>query len=131
MREPAAKPVRRRAERRGRRSENIAAALLMCKFYRILGRRLRSRLGEIDLIARSPGGELCFIEVKARPAFALAAEAVLPRQQARIVRAAEQFVATRPWLAKSPIRFDIVTVSPKSWPKHIRGAWRPDDPGLR
>jgi putative endonuclease len=123
-------PRRRNAERRGRRSETIAALLLTFKFYRILGRRLRTHLGEIDLIARAPSGAICFIEVKARAEFALAAESVLPRQRARIARAAQTFLAARPWLAKAPVRFDIVTVSPRAWPRHIRGAWRPDDVGL-
>jgi len=122
-----ASPKRKSAERRGRRSETIAALFLMCKFYRILGRRMRSRLGEIDLIALSPAGAICFIEVKARQNGGLAAEAVLPRQRARIVRAAQQYIALRPRLAEAPIRFDIVTVAPRALPRHIRGAWRPDD----
>lgn len=121
---------RRRAERRGRRSETIAAALLTLKFYRILGRRVRTHLGEIDLVARAPSGTICFVEVKARPDFASATESVHPRQQMRIARAAQNFVAARPWLANAPVRFDIVTVSPRSWPRHIRGAWRSDDLGL-
>ena len=39
------------AEKRGRRSETFAALLLMLKGYRILGRRVRTHAGEIDLIA--------------------------------------------------------------------------------
>src|SRR5215472_4227911 len=115
--------ARRRAERRGRRGETIAAFLLTLKFYRILERRVRTHLGEIDLVARSPSGAICFIEVKARPDFAMATESVIPRQQRRIARAAQSFLAQRPWLANAPVRFDIVTVSPGSWPRHIRGAW--------
>jgi len=123
-------PRRRNAERRGRRSETIAALLLSCKFYRILGMRQRTRLGEIDIVARAPSGTICFIEVKARADFVQAAESVLPRQRARIARAAETFLAARPWLVNAPVRFDIVTISPRTWPRHIRDAWRPDDVGL-
>lgn len=123
-------PSRRSAERRGRRSETIASLYLMLKFYRILERRHRNRQGEIDLVAKSPSGIVCFIEVKARESADLAALSVSPRQQARIARAARQFLATRPRLAQAPIRFDIVAVSPKAWPRHIRGAWRLDDVGL-
>jgi putative endonuclease len=108
----------------------MAALLLTLKFYRILGRRVRTQLGEIDLVAKAPSGAICFVEVKARPDFAMATESVLPRQQKRIARAAQSFLAARPWLANAPVRFDIVTVSPGSWPRHIRGAWRPDDVGL-
>ncbi|HEY4944087.1 MAG TPA: YraN family protein [Rhizomicrobium sp.] len=117
-------PARRlAAEKRGRSSETLAALLLQLKGYRILGRRVRTRAGEIDLVARSPRGVLCFVEVKAR---ALARDAVLsvaPRQQARIARAASLFVAGKPALAQAPMRFDIVTVAPL--PRHIRDAWRP------
>lgn len=115
---------RRAAERRGRRSETWAALLLMAKGYRILGRRVRTHAGEIDLVARAPSGVICFVEVKARSTPASAAEALGVRQQARIVRAAELFLAKRPGLASNGMRFDTVMVAP--WPKHIRDAWRPD-----
>lgn len=122
-------PLRRSAERRGRTSEIIAAWYLRAKLYRILERRVRTHVGEIDLIARSPRGILCFIEVKARAEAALAREAVLPRQWKRIARAAELFVAARPRLAEMPVRFDIVTVCPRALPQHLRDAWRPGDAG--
>ena len=114
---------RKRAEKRGRSSETLAALLLQLKGYRILGRRVRTRAGEIDLVARSPRGILCFIEVKARARARDAAESVAPRQQARIARAATLFVAGKSQLARAPMRFDIVTVAP--FPRHIRDAWRP------
>jgi len=113
----------RAAERRGRRSETWAALLLMAKGYRILGRRVRTHAGEIDLVARAPSGVICFVEVKARETEVSAAEALSARQQARIARAAELFLAGRPGLAATGMRFDTVTVAP--WPKHIRDAWRP------
>jgi putative endonuclease len=91
-----------------------------------LGQRVRTRAGEIDLIARSPGGLVCFVEVKARRGEALAAEALGPRQQARIVRAAALYLASRPGLAAKGARFDVVTVTPGAFPRHIRDAWRPD-----
>jgi putative endonuclease len=124
-----AKPSRERrqaAERRGRRSETLAALLLILKGYRILGRRVRTHAGEIDLIARAPSGVVCFIEVKARGAHDLAAEALGPRQQARIARAAELYLARMPGLDANGMRFDTVMLAPRSWPKHIRDAWRPE-----
>ena len=116
---------RQRAERQGRSSETWAALLLRLKGYRILGRRVRTHAGEIDLIARSPRGILCFIEVKARPDARAAIESVAPRQRARIERAAMLFVAGKPQLASALRRFDIVTVSPRALPRHIPDAWRP------
>jgi putative endonuclease len=117
---------RRDAERRGRRSETWAALVLVLKGYRILGRRVRTHAGEIDLVARSPSGVICFVEVKARAQADVAAEALGKRQQARIARAAELFVAHRPGLAAKGMRFDTVMVAPGYWPRHIRDAWRPE-----
>lgn len=122
-------PLRKAAEKRGRRSEAFAELLLRLKLYRILGRRVRTRAGEIDLVARSPTGIICFIEVKARSHHGLAEESVLPRQQNRIARAASLYLAARPSLGTAPVRFDIVTVTPRALPRHMRDAWRPDDVG--
>jgi putative endonuclease len=116
-------PSRQAAESRGRSSETLAAWLLRLKFYRILGRRVRTHAGEVDLIARSPSGVLCFIEVKARADDRVALESVGPRQRARIERAASLYVAGKPNVARKGTRFDIVTVAP--FPRHIRDAWRP------
>ena len=115
------------AEKRGRRGETVAAVLLRLKGYRILGRRVRTHAGEIDLIARAPTGLVCFVEVKARADTVAAADALGPRQQARIARAAELFLANRPELAAKGARFDVVTVRPGAFPRHIRDAWRPDN----
>lgn len=115
------------AEKRGRRSETWAALLLRLKGYRIVARRVRNHAGEIDLIARAPSGLMCFIEVKARTAHASAIDSVGLRQRSRIARAAELYVAGRPELSAKGMRFDIVTVSPRTIPKHIRDAWRPGD----
>ena len=114
---------RRAAETRGRSSETLAAWLLRLKFYRILGRRVKTHVGEIDLVARSPRGVLCFIEVKARRDDRTALESVAPRQRARIERAASLYVAGKPNLARRGMRFDIITVAP--FPHHIKDAWRP------
>ena len=117
--------LRRSAERRGRRSETLAALLLTCKLYRILGRRIRTRAGEIDLVALSPAGIVCFIEVKARRERDAATIALRPRQQARIARAAELFLAQRPGLKTRGVRFDTIFVARRRWPQHLRDAWRP------
>jgi putative endonuclease len=65
---------RRRAFRRGHLAETAAAWLLRCKGYRIVARRVRTPLGEIDLIARR-GGTTAFVEVKERPSADVALEA--------------------------------------------------------
>jgi putative endonuclease len=118
---------RQAAEKRGRRSETFAALLLQLKGYRILGRRVRTHAGEIDLIARAPSGLVCFIEVKARADETLAMDSIGLRQRGRIARAAALYLASRPELARKGARFDVVTVSPRSFPRHLRDAWRPGD----
>ena len=123
MRTDRATQSRQSAEIRGRRSETLATLLLRLKFYRILGRRVRTHAGEIDLVARSPQGVLCFIEVKARRHNRDALESVSLRQRARIERAAALFVAGKEKLIRGGMRFDVITVAP--FPRHIRDAWRP------
>jgi putative endonuclease len=114
-----------KAENRGHRGEMLAALLLRLKGYRILGRRIKTHVGEIDLVARSPFGLVCFIEVKARANLMLAAQSVGTRQQTRIAHAASLYLAGRPGLARGGVRFDIVAVAPRKWPRHYRDAWRP------
>jgi putative endonuclease len=117
------RPPRVAAERHGHRSEAIAAWWLRLKLYRIVARRYRTAAGEIDLIVRR-GRTLAFVEVKARASLRVAAEAVSPRQQHRITRAAGQFLAARPDLAGLDQRFDALLIVRRIWPRHIPDAWR-------
>ena len=117
---------RKAAERRGHNSESLAALWLRLKGYRILARRLKTRAGEIDLVAAAPFGPVCFIEVKARQKARAAAESVAPAQQTRIARAASLYLASRPGLARRGARFDIVAIAPRSLPVHHRDVWRPE-----
>ena len=119
--------IRRTAEKRGRSSEAFAAALLMLKGYRILGRRVRTHAGEIDLIARAPGGTVCFIEVKARGGEVAALESVSARQRGRIGQAARLWLAARPGLQPRAIRYDVIALAPGRLPHHLRDAWRDEE----
>lgn len=116
---------RRRAWRRGLWAETLCAASLTLRGYRILGRRLRSPVGEIDIVARR-GRILAVIEVKARGAMEAAAEAVTARQRQRLTRAAGWLLAGRPHLAALQVRFDVMLVAPWRMPKHVVDAWRAD-----
>lgn len=107
---------------RGRRAELIALLSLMVRGYRPVARNLKTPVGEIDLIMRR-GSVLAVIEVKTRGTYADAAEAILPQQQARIRRATEWLLVSRPDLAALTIRFDAVLVLPATWPKHLKGAY--------
>ena len=116
--------VRRRAAyRRGHAGERLASLRLMLAGYRILARRYRTKVGEIDLIARR-GKVVAFVEVKRRDDLAQGLEAVTPRARARIRRAAELFLRRNPILADHALRFDIIVITPWAWPRHIADAWR-------
>ena len=117
---------RQAAHQRGHASESLAAWWLRLKGYRILARRLKTRAGEIDLVAAAPFGPVCFIEVKARNLARAAAESVTAGQQTRIARAASLYLASRPGLARRGSRFDIVAIAPLALPVHHRDVWRPD-----
>ena len=74
------RPERVAAFRTGISAESRAAAYLIAKGFRILARRFRSPVGEIDIVARRRR-VLLFVEVKARAQLDDAAESVLPRQR--------------------------------------------------
>ncbi|KAB7742571.1 YraN family protein [Parvibaculum sedimenti] len=114
----------RAAHTSGLRAEALAALFLQLKGYRILARRMKTRAGEIDLVVRR-GRSLVFVEVKARSDLEAAAEALQMRQRARLARAAELFVGARPALMDLDMRFDLVLVAPRRWPRHLPDAWRP------
>jgi putative endonuclease len=114
---------RRAAFHYGGRAELFCLWHLRLKGYRILARRYRTPVGEVDLIARR-GGVLAAIEVKARADFATAVEAVSPRQRRRVTRALTHFVSGRPDLALLAPRFDVMLVAPRRWPQHLIDAWR-------
>jgi putative endonuclease len=112
---------RRERYQRGLFAEILAAALLMLKGYRILARRHRTRLGEIDLIAVR-GQRLAFVEVKRRPTLNEAAQSIGERQTQRIAAAAEQWVWKHPAFHSHQIGLDAVVVAPGRWPCHLANA---------
>lgn len=117
--------LRRAAERRGYNAETLCCWWLRLKGYRILVRRVRTPMGEIDILARR-GRVLAIVEVKARPSRDLAALSLSPRQRHRLGRAARWILASRPDLAGLDLRFDAMLVSPWRPPRHIAGAWAAD-----
>jgi putative endonuclease len=97
----------------GRRGEELAAEFLTRLGYRILETNLRTRRGEIDIIAEDPlEPALVFIEVKTRRSsrFGSPAEAVDASKQQRLVRLAQAWLQRHPDRADDPCRFDIVGV---------------------
>src|SRR5665213_1522169 len=120
---PAApRPERVAAHFTGLSAESRAAAYLVAKGYRIVARRFKTPVGEVDIVARRRD-VLVFVEVKARATLDDAAFAVLPRQQQRIAAAAGAWLAVHPEDAESAIRFDAILVAPRSLPRHISAAF--------
>ncbi|HUZ11776.1 MAG TPA: YraN family protein [Caulobacteraceae bacterium] len=111
-----------RARRAGRRAELVCALWLMAKGYRILGLRLKTPQGEIDVLARK-GMVLAVVEVKLRGTIETALEAVGQRQRQRLRRAGESFAARRPGLGGAAIRLDLMALAPGRLPCHIPDAW--------
>jgi putative endonuclease len=117
-----AAPERVAAFRTGLSAESRAAAYLIAKGYRILAKRFRTPYGEIDLVAKKRD-LVAFIEVKARASLDEAAYAVTPRQQARIVNAAQAWLMAHPEHAEFELRFDAILIAPRRLPRHLLAAF--------
>ncbi len=114
-----------RAVNFGRWGEGLACLFLRLKGYRIVARNMRLPQGEVDIIARR-GQTLCFIEVKSRNTQTQALESLSPFQQKRIVRAARGFLSGNPRYCTYTMRFDLIAISAKHWPVHLKNAWFDD-----
>jgi len=114
---------RAEAERQGRRGETLAAWYLWLKGWRVLARRQKIGVGEVDLIARK-GRTVAFIEVKWRSSAAALDLAVDARRLRRVARAAE---ALAPRFAKpgDDLRIDVILIAPGQWPRQIANVWQP------
>jgi putative endonuclease len=112
-----------RAYRRGHRSEFLAALALNLKGYRIVARRYRTPVGEIDLIARR-GDLVAIVEVKARPSLVAAMDAVGWQAQRRIEAATDLWLARQPDYGRLSVRFDLMAVLPRRWPKHVENVFQ-------
>jgi len=113
---------RRSSYRRGHRSEWLAALALTAKGYRILARRYRTKLGEIDLIARR-GDLVLIVEVKARRTLVEAMEAIRRESERRIEGAADIWLSRQPDYGRLSVRFDMVAVLPWRWPVHVENVF--------
>jgi putative endonuclease len=117
-----ADPKRLKAFRRGHVSEYLAALYLIARGYRIKAIRHRTKLGEIDIIARRGDLVIC-VEVKARRDTESGVFAVTGTAQKRIRAASDLWLSRQPDAHRLSLRYDIVTVSPWHLPRHFEDAF--------
>ncbi len=122
MSDASGKKARKSAYRRGLRAEWFAAVALMLKGYRIIARRFKTPVGEIDLVIRKRN-LIVFVEVKARTDERTALDSVTPHAKGRIERAARWWLAQQKDGAQLSWRFDIIAVLPRRWPVHFENVW--------
>lgn len=112
----------------GHFAEKVALLWLMMRGYWpvamnfVVGRGTGA--GEVDLIVRR-GKTLVFVEVKKRSTEEKGRLAIRPKNQSRIQRTSEVFLARHPKYQKFTIRYDAILISSKHFPKHLKNAWRP------
>lgn len=107
----------------GRRAEEAALQYLLKQpGWKLVQRHFRGRTGELDLVGRE-GATWNFIEVKAslrRPPV----EALSPRQQQRIRRAAQEFLQSQGESYEVDMRFDVLWLWGEPFQvEHLRDAF--------
>ncbi|MCI4662668.1 MAG: YraN family protein [Neomegalonema sp.] len=100
--------ARKSAELWGRAAEEQVARWYQENGANLLGSRLRTPHGEIDLLFED-GHQLIFVEVKARGTLARAATAITPRSLERLLNAAEFLLAENGATGRD-CRFDLAGV---------------------
>jgi len=112
----------RASRKRGHVLEYVALIHLMLKGYRILGFRLKTPRGEIDILAQK-GQRLAVVEVKSRMTIEAAVESVSAIQQERLWQAGLALQARKPQLARLDLNIDLYTLVPGQWPRHAINAF--------
>jgi putative endonuclease len=113
---------RQKANHKGFVAEYFAAILLIIKGYRICNMRYRTKLGEIDIIARK-GDLAIFVEVKARKTVPLGVDAVTHTAQNRIRAASDLWLQKQSRALYFSQRYDIIVVTPWRLPHHFIDAF--------
>ena len=115
--------IRQQAEKRGREGEARAAAWLRLKGWSVLDTRVKTPVGEIDIVARR-GNLIAFVEVKWRRRTEELAIAIDEYRLRRVAAAAEA-VAHEYAMNGEDLRVDVILLAPGRMPQHIVNAWQP------
>lgn len=113
---------RQKAWKWGALTEDLTALAYRLMGYRILARRFKTSVGELDIVARRRR-TLVFVEVKFRTDRAAWADAIPEPQRSRISSAAQAFVATNPHYLFDDQRIDVVLIAAGTLPRRVKNAW--------
>ena len=114
---------RQLAEQSGRDAEDRAARWLEGQGWEVLAKRVKTRAGEIDLIARHDG-LVAFVEVKWRRQRE-ELDFAIDEYRLRRVAAAAEAVAHEYATGGENMRVDVILLAPGAEPRHIENAWMP------
>ena len=108
----------------GAEGESLAAVVLQEKGMELIGRNIRCKTGEIDLVLLD-GDVLVFTEVKNWPVYGMEnlRFAVNEKKQRRIIETAKYFLASHREYSNSSIRFDVVFLQPGKPMVHLVSAF--------
>ncbi|MEK9157400.1 MAG: YraN family protein [Patescibacteria group bacterium] len=103
-------------QEQGNWAEEYAAQYLLRLGWEILARQFRTRLGEIDIIAKDPMGVWVFVEVKARRShrYGSPEEAVTPYKLRKITRVLYTYLGG---LRATNIRYRIDVIALDMFPQ--------------
>lgn len=118
---------RRSAAQFGEQSENETARYLYAGGYTILGRRVRTGKGEVDVVAVADD-TVAFVEVKARRKGWDGLCAVDARKQTRLCRAADAWLSKNELYSEHSLRFDIALIWPGGRIEYIENAFDYTEP---
>jgi putative endonuclease len=95
----------------GHQGERIALEVLKEQGYRILEKNFRTRLGEIDIIARHKD-TICFVEVKTRKSLTrgVPQESITPAKRHKLAQVALCYLKQKK-LFSQKARFDVVAIT--------------------
>ncbi len=104
----------------------VALEHLRLKGYKVVETNFRTRVGEIDIIARD-GNVLVFIEVKSAtsPRFGDPVGWVTRYKQRRIIRVSQIYIKDT-CKDTCPVRFDVIGIDTSGRINHVKDAFRPE-----
>jgi len=100
---------------RGREGEEQAAEAVKAAGMEIIARNIRSKYGEIDIVALE-GETIVFIEVKAWSSYSLEdlQYSIDLRKQQKIIKTAKYFLSENRKYSKMTVRFDVIFIKDNS-----------------